>query len=648
MTRNETPPASYSDPTGPAALVRLWESRDPGEWAADSRHYADAGSKAIQFGQQALAYDILSEGKSLFTEESRIAFLAALSAANLGSMARASAILDGVVPKLSKMDSLFSEALSLRGRIEKERWARAPETTAGRAALTDAAAFYLQAYEASAEVFPGINAASMHFLAGQKDRALDLAESVLESCLREEEQDGVQTTWIQATMGEAHLLAGRQEESAGHYAAAAELAGSRLGQIASMRRQVNRLARATEVDAAVLEALNVGRVVVFTGHMIDEQGRPSPRFPPELADTVRREMEEALESLKARVGYSSLASGGDILFCEAMQQRRGEANVILPFSEDAFVETSVAPAGEDWVARFRKAKDGRNTLTREAVMGGHDGDAVLFEYCAHLLQGEAILRAQRLETEAVLLALLDPSSETGPGGTLATLEEWRSFGYPLRIIDLEACRHGAHIETAADGTLSRGAPQPHARQGSHQRRVHTCLFTDMVGFGGLRDSEIPAFFEHYLGKVAFALRESGHEPEFFNTWGDGIFLVFRDPTAAGEFALLLRDIVRDTDWLRIGLPQDTDIRLALHTGPVFQAWDAVLERKNFFGEHVTRAARLEPATARGSVFVTEETAAFLSLAPSSQLACDYLGEVVLPKETGAKRVYRLRRGTELE
>ena len=121
MTGNERTPASLPGPTDPAALVRLWESRDPGVWESNSSRYADAGSTAIQFGQQALAYDILSEGKSLFPEESKIGFLAALSAANLGSMSLASAILDGVVPKLSKTDPLFSEALSLRGRIETRR-----------------------------------------------------------------------------------------------------------------------------------------------------------------------------------------------------------------------------------------------------------------------------------------------------------------------------------------------------------------------------------------------------------------------------------------------------------------------------------------------------------------------------------------------
>lgn len=37
MTRNETTPASLSDPTDPAALVLLWESRDPGRFTRGYR-----------------------------------------------------------------------------------------------------------------------------------------------------------------------------------------------------------------------------------------------------------------------------------------------------------------------------------------------------------------------------------------------------------------------------------------------------------------------------------------------------------------------------------------------------------------------------------------------------------------------------------
>jgi len=39
----------------------------------------------------------------------------------------------------------------------------------------------------------------------------------------------------------------------------------------------------------------------------------------------------------------------------------------------------------------------------------------------------------------------------------------------------------------------------------------------------------------------------------------------------------------------------------------------VLKRVNYFGAHVSRAARIEPVTPEGCVYVTETFAAFLGL-----------------------------------
>ena len=48
----------------------------------------------------------------------------------------------------------------------------------------------------------------------------------------------------------------------------------------------------------------------------------------------------------------------------------------------------------------------------------------------------------------------------------------------------------------------------------------------------------------------------------------------------------LRDMVRETDWDRLGLPRDLNIRIGLHVGPVYFAREPVLNRLNFFGSHV--------------------------------------------------------------
>ena len=90
------------------------------------------------------------------------------------------------------------------------------------------------------------------------------------------------------------------------------------------------------------------------------------------------------------------------------------------------------------------------------------------------------------------------------------------------------------------------------------------------------------------------------------------------------------------------------IRIGMHTGPVFRGLDPIIRRDGFFGAHVTRAARIEPVTARGSVYVTEQMAAALAGSGSRDFFCDYLGSVPLAKHYGSNKLYRLRRALETE
>jgi class 3 adenylate cyclase len=128
----------------------------------------------------------------------------------------------------------------------------------------------------------------------------------------------------------------------------------------------------------------------------------------------------------------------------------------------------------------------------------------------------------------------------------------------------------------------------------------------------------------------------------------GLFVVFNDVSAAAMFALNLRDMVVKTNWTELGLPVDLDIRIGMHSGPVFMANDPVLDKDNFFGSQVNRAARVEPVAVPGSVIVTEQSACLLVSHASCEYACEYLGSMELAKKYGSGRLYRLRRWHELD
>src|SRR5262249_52801167 len=85
-----------------------------------------------------------------------------------------------------------------------------------------------------------------------------------------------------------------------------------------------------------------------------------------------------------------------------------------------------------------------------------------------------------------------------------------------------------------------------------------------------------------------------------NTWGGGLYYVFRSVAEAGRFALDLRDMTASTDWTRHGFPHALSLRIGLHAGPVYVLPDPVLRRTSYNGSHVNWAARIEPITVPGA------------------------------------------------
>ncbi len=88
---------------------------------------------------------------------------------------------------------------------------------------------------------------------------------------------------------------------------------------------------------------------------------------------------------------------------------------------------------------------------------------------------------------------------------------------------------------------------------------------------------------------------------FQNTWGDGLYVVFDDVVTCAGFALHLLEELERFDFrsfgFKIGEDKKPGVRIGLHTGPIFEGHDAIIGRKNYFGSHVSRAARIEPVTA---------------------------------------------------
>lgn len=156
--------------------------------------------------------------------------------------------------------------------------------------------------------------------------------------------------------------------------------------------------------------------MLFTGHMIDKPGRPKPRFPSELESAAAARIATAIAPYATTdtdpvMGFASCARGGDILFHEQCRVVRVPTTIVLPFSPDLFVQTSVTGIpGRDWEQRFWYLWTTTPEAQREILNLPQSEDA--YSTCnLRLLE-----RAQQHGT-VHLIALWDGKPGDGPGGT---------------------------------------------------------------------------------------------------------------------------------------------------------------------------------------------------------------------------------------
>lgn len=507
---------------------------------------------------------------------------------------------------------------ALGARLLKDRALETKSEPALRAAYKA----YRDIFSASEDPYPGINAAAMAQLVGDDEEARWLATVILTHPTIDAPAD----YYCAATRAEALLILGRPVEAATAIQLALALPGGDVGARAGTQRQLALLADAVGIDpqdrAPLLALLKAPTSLHYCGHIF----RPDPA----AEWRIMRDIDAVLARRNAGFAYGSAAAGADILLIESMLARGGEVHIVLPCRKDDFVAQSVRPAGDAWIPRFEACLARAAEVVFAAEMEWVN-DPALFGYSAAVAMGLTKLRAQHLGGDAFQLAVWD-GQQGGPVGTGADTALWRASG--------------GQTVTIAPGSVDRDYPRADAGAPPAQpRRLVSILMTDYASFSKLTERNVPKFNREVMGRAGAVLDRHKGQVLASNTWGDAIFAVMDGASQGARIATELQHSLAEVRSADLGLaPGQGGMRIALHYGSAYEQVDEVTGRPNFAGGEVARAARMEPITPPGAVYVTEPMAAMLALDAPDAFHCTYVGRIDLAKNYGTFPMYKLSSG----
>ena len=587
------------------------------EWLNNAR-------RANQNAEYLLAYDQAMSGLEEYPNNPQLGFQAVLALARSGATGRAAETFQLLGLEGNKDEDIAS----LEARILKDRFFSSADHQEADIA-GQSASCYEMVFLATGGYYPAINAASMWLFAGDRERSAKLAEEVLQICRKHGDQQVDEIYWLRATQAEALLLLEDLHGAEEQLKIIVSLQQLHLSDLVSTRTQLQRISRFLGLYPTFIDLLKLPGVIHYTGHMITPRGEKG-RFAAESEARVAGEIQQQLERLNVGFGYGSLACGGDILVAEALLQRGAELHLVFPFELEDFEQTSVLGGGLGWQQRFRRCKKRAHSVTF-ASEDGYLGDSMIFAYTSRIAMGLARIQAQNLNTAAHQLAIWDGQENEGVAGTAADIACWREHGFISHLID------------AGPPATGISPPATSWQKKEAKRTLAPVLFTDMKGFSHFREEEIMVFIDEVMGSLAKVINRHQEGILYRNTWGDAIFLVFADVATAIECVLELQARLWQLPLAEMGLPADTGMRMAMHAGPVFEGFDPILSKKAFFGSTLTRAARMEPVTPVGEIYVSGAFAALAVFEDLKGVRCEYVGHMPTAKSYGCMRMFHLKK-----
>lgn len=173
--------------------------------------------------------------------------------------------------------------------------------------------------------------------------------------------------------------------------------------------------------------------LVFAGHMVDSSDRDSPRFPGAATAMIADAIATGIDDVGVAAGsraFSSAAAGGDLLFAEAALGKGLGLTICLPFSQQRFLASSVAVAGDEWVERYTRVTRAEGVTVRELPVTGSSGSNA-YERCNRWMVYQALGSGAE---DVRGLVVWDGDEGDGSGGTAHMWRLLKSLDVPVDVI----------------------------------------------------------------------------------------------------------------------------------------------------------------------------------------------------------------------
>jgi CRP-like cAMP-binding protein len=331
------------------------------------------------------------------------------------------------------VERLTVDLAALEARLLKDRAFDAATPDAAVAAESGMA--YEAIWRRMGSWYAGVNAASMALAAGNAKQAQKLAGEVLKRI-----PDGPNEYWAAATAAEALLVSGDKKQGLSMLSEAALKADASDANKASTALQLSRLAPQLGLGMdQVRAALSVKSVAVVTGHMFRAAEMDAARQK-QAAETIRAEAEAVFRKHNVGHVFGALACGADLVMAEAALDAGIPFHAVVPLPLPRYVELSVAigdPEGDagHWERRFDEVLHRAASLTLiddelplDRDLDGH------FYYGFRFMAGLALMRAEALQAECRLIAVIDGTAAANVAGSNQAAADWLAAGRPLDTI----------------------------------------------------------------------------------------------------------------------------------------------------------------------------------------------------------------------